>query len=245
MNTIDNLKNQKVGDILNAYPHTKNFFEKYKIDYCCGGQTLLDKALNELNLNNETILNELLTLIKEKPQCDKVDEIVKSTDLSKKTNKEIIGFIINHFHKDLRESLPVINEGMLKIMRVHIKEHKDLLWKLHELLAKIIVLCESHLILEEEEIFKPMISFDERKIDSKSKEFSDMVDRIKEAINEHDIFGPTLKEIETLTNNYSAPQDVKCNTFKNVYDELKHMQEHFMAHTQVENNILFPRYLSL
>ena len=39
-----------------------------------------------------------------------------------------------------------------------------LFWKIHELFGKIQILLESHLILEEENIFKTMISIESNKI---------------------------------------------------------------------------------
>lgn len=244
INKIDEtLKEEKVGDILNAFPCTKYFFDKYKIDYCCGGQTDLEKALNEHNINNKEVFNELIETINKKSKEDSHDEIIKSTDLAKKSNREVIDFIIDYYHEGLRENLPKLNEKLLKAMRAHIGKHKELLWKIHELLGKVIVLCESHLILEEEEIFKPMIDFDESRIKCGDQEFSRMTGAILEAIKEHDIMGPTLQEIASVTNNYTPPQDIKCETVKHVYKELESLQKHLKAHTQVENNILFPRYI--
>lgn len=243
INNIDkNLKKNKVGDILNAFPCTKYFFDKYKIDYCCGGQITLEQALIEKSINNEQIFNELIDNIKNMKVESSTNEIIKSTDLTSKSSEEIIKFIVEYFHEGLRDCLPKINEKLLKAMRAHIKNHKNLFWKVHELLGNLIVLCESHLILEEEKIFKPMIEFDRGMIKQGDDRFIEMRELIVEATKEHDIIGPTILELESVTNNYNPPQDA-CNTVKSVYEELKNLQENLIAHTQVENNILFPRYI--
>ena len=70
-----------------------------------------------------------------------------------------------------------------------------------------------------------------------------MIETITEAVDEHFIIGPTLKELASLTNNYSVPEN-SCETVKKVYSELHKLQDHILAHTQIENNILFPRYLT-
>lgn len=236
------LLNEKVGDILNNFPNSKTFFDKYKIDFCCGGQKKLKDALIELNINNEEILNELHNEIKHtKINDSSKDEILKSIDFSSKPSSEIINFIIDHFHEGLRQDLPEINKLMLKIMRVHIKNHKELFWKIHELVGKIQVLMESHLILEEENIFKSMILLESNDINKESEEYKTMISSINESINEHSIVGPYLKELSDVTNNYTPPQDA-CNTVKKVYTDLKKLQNHLIAHTQLENNVLFPRF---
>ncbi|BAK80941.1 DUF542 domain-containing protein [Candidatus Arthromitus sp. SFB-rat-Yit] len=237
-----NLLNKKIGDILNNFPSSKNFFDKYKIDFCCGGQKKLKDALIELNINNDKVLDELYNEIKHTKINDShKDEILKSIDISSKPSNEIINFIINHFHEGLLRDLPEINKLMLKIMRVHINKHKELFWKIHELVGKIQVLMDSHLILEEENIFKAMISLESNQINRESQEYKIMISSINESINEHSIVGPCLKELSDATNNYTPPQDA-CNTVKKVYSDLKKLQDHLIAHTQLENNVLFPRF---
>lgn len=236
------LLNEKVGDILNKFPNSKNFFDKYKIDFCCGGQKKLKNVLIELNIENAEILNELYKEIKSnKIQNYSKDEILKSTDFLLKPSKDIIDFIMNHFHEELRCDLPEISKLILKIMRAHIKNHKELFWKIHELFGKIQILLESHLILEEENIFKTMISIESNKINKDSVEYKTMICSINESITEHSVVGPYLNQISDITNNYTPPQDA-CNTVIKVYENLQKLQNHLMAHTQLENNVLFPRF---
>ena len=182
------LLNEKVGDILNKFPNSKNFFDKYKIDFCCGGQKKLKNVLIELNIENAEILNELYKEIKSnKIQNYSKDEILKSTDFLLKPSKDIIDFIINHFHEELRCDLP------------EIKNHKELFWKIHELFGKIQILLESHLILEEENIFKTMISIESNKINKDSVEYKTMICSINESITEHSGVGPYLIQISETT----------------------------------------------
>lgn len=246
-NDFNNLKilDEKVGDILNKFPNTKTFFDKYNIDYCCNGRKFLKDALKEMNINNQATITELIHTIQKSCEfkSSNSNEVIKSTDFVSKSSEEVIDFIINHFHEGLRKTIPEINLLILKIMRAHIKHHKQLFWKLHELFCKIRDIFESHLILEEEDIFKAMIKFNNGELSKESEEYQTMIESIKEATDEHFIIGPTLKELASLTNNYSVPEN-SCETVKKVYNELHKLQDHILAHTQIENNILFPRYLT-
>lgn len=247
-NNFNNFKilDERVGDILNKFPMTKDFFEKYDIDYCCNGRKFIKDALNELNINNATIINELISYTTKETSKFKLhntDQIIESTTFVDKSSEEIIDFVLDYFHEGLRKDLPKTHELMLKIMRAHIKEHKDLFWKVHELFCKIQNIFDSHLILEEENIFKNMIKFNNNEITRSSDEYKIMIKSIEEAMNEHFIVGPTLKELSILTNDYTVPKN-SCKTVEEVYDRLVKLQEHILAHTQIENNILFPRYLN-
>lgn len=236
---------EKIGDILNKYPGTKSFFEKYNIDFCCNGRKVLKEALKELNLNNQSIVNEFILAIQKscefKPSNS--DEVVKSTDFVNKSSEEIIDFVINHFHAGLRRELPKIGDLLMKIMRAHIHQHRDLFWEIHSLYCVVRDTFEGHLILEEELIFKPMIKLNDGNLSKESEEYRIMIESIKEAMNEHFTIGPALKKLALLTNNYTVPEN-SCETVKKVYSELHKIQDHILAHTQVENNILFPRYLN-
>lgn len=236
---------EKIGDILNKYPNTKSFFEKYNIDFCCNGRKVLKEALEELNLNNQLIVNEFTLELKKfcEFKSSNSDEVVKSTDFVNKSSEEIINFVVNHFHGGLRRELPKIGELLLKIMRTHISQHRDLFWEIHRLYCIVRDIFEGHLILEEELIFKPMIKLNGGNLSKESKEYKIMIKSINEAMDEHFSIGPALKKLSVLTNNYTVPEN-SCETVKKVYNELHKIQDHILAHTQVENNILFPRYLN-
>lgn len=246
-NNSNNFKilDQKIGDILNKIPPTKEFFEKYNIDYCCDGRKILKDVLNEMNLNKPDIIQELISIVEKgcefKPSGS--DEVIKSTDFINKSNQEVIDYILSHFHEGLRKTLPELNASLLKIMRAHIKKHKVLYWKLHELLHKLTYIIEGHLILEEENIFNTMLNVEKGKVSKDSEEYKTMMEGIQESMNEHSIMGPTLKEMASLTNNYTPPEDA-CQTVIDTYKEFHKLQDHLLAHTQLENNILFPRFLN-
>lgn len=90
-NDFNNFKilDEKVGDILNKFPSTKTFFDKYNIDYCCNGRKVLKDALKELNINNQNIVNELIHDIQKACEfkSSNSDEVVKSTDFINKSSE--------------------------------------------------------------------------------------------------------------------------------------------------------------
>lgn len=170
------------------------------------------------------------------------NEISKILTFENKSANEITNYIVKHFHEGLRKTMPEINQLLLTIMRKHIKEHKSLFWKIHELFCKVKDLYESHLILEEENVFPCTVQLEENEISKNSDEYKKMIQGINEAENEHSIADPILEEIYLSTNGYSIPNHA-CDNVKFLYDKLKIFQDEVIAHTQLENIILFPRYL--
>ncbi len=61
---------------------------------------------------------------------------------------------------------------------------------------------------------------------------------------EHDTVGQRFKKIAALTKNYTAPADT-CNTYKVTFAMLKEFERDLQKHIHLENNILFPKSVSL
>ena len=61
---------------------------------------------------------------------------------------------------------------------------------------------------------------------------------------EHDAAGATLKEISSLSSNY-APPDGACFSYRTLYAALKKFRDRSHQHIHLENNMLFPRAISM
>ena len=62
--------------------------------------------------------------------------------------------------------------------------------------------------------------------------------------HEHDHAGNIMNKIRTLTNHYQAPEQA-CTTFRLSLDSLKAFEENLHIHVHLENNILFPKAITL
>jgi regulator of cell morphogenesis and NO signaling len=61
---------------------------------------------------------------------------------------------------------------------------------------------------------------------------------------EHDHAGAALAEIRDLTNNFNPPADA-CTTYRLCYAALQAFETDLHQHVHLENNILFPKAISL
>ncbi len=63
-------------------------------------------------------------------------------------------------------------------------------------------------------------------------------------INEHETVGEMLHKIDSLTHNYTPPEDA-CNTFRVLLAKLNEFENDLHTHIHLENNILFPKAIAL
>ncbi len=231
MNNIDT--NISLGEIVKAFPGTVPTFNKYKLDYCCGGKDTLKTAAEALQLNADSILNEINIIITESGTSKN-----KDIDWDKESTGSIIDYILNKHHVFMKEALAELNFLMFKILKVHFKTEGETLLQVHKLFGDLKTEMEAHLVKEEENLF-PMIIEYER---SKNPELKNKISSyIKETESEHDTAGDVFKELEKVTNDYTAPEDA-CPTYIRTYKLLDALEKDTFNHIHLENTILFGRF---
>ncbi|MDA8228669.1 MAG: DUF542 domain-containing protein [Desulfitobacterium hafniense] len=112
---------QKIGDIVTTFPKAADVFKEYKIDFCCGGDRPLSKALVEQGLDEKEVINKLESLYQELSATSKGDIAWTRENLSK-----FIDHIILTHHTYLQAELPRISELTTKILRAHRANHPEL-----------------------------------------------------------------------------------------------------------------------
>jgi len=62
--------------------------------------------------------------------------------------------------------------------------------------------------------------------------------------SDHEAAGDLLKQIRTITNDYTPPEHA-CNSYRFMYKKLEELENDLHQHIHLENNILFPKALAL
>ena len=227
--------NQKIGDIVNQFPKVIDIYKDYKIDFCCGGDRLLTNAIKEANLNETEILNKINTAY---------DAYLESKAIDRNFMEEPLDILIDHIvethHTYLNANLPIINELVTKILRVHGDNHPELL-KVHKLFSHLRTELESHMF-KEETIQYPAVKEYLKTNDLKYLDKAIAVNQ--ELEDEHTNAGDALKELRILTNDYEVPED-GCSTFMKTYEKLHELEADMFQHIHLENNVLFPRLVQI
>lgn len=226
--------NQKIGEIVNAFPKAADIFKEYKIDFCCGGNRQLIEAIKEQKVNETELLDKINSAYKKYESGSKDKNWVEAgTD-------EIIEQILNKHHAYLWSELPKISKLSTTILRVHGAHHPELS-KIHKLFNTLKMELEDHLTKEETIQYPAIKAY----ADSKSSEdLKKAVNIINELEDEHTAAGDILKELRKVTGDYTIPDDV-CETFELTYTKFQELEADIFQHIHLENNILFPRLRNL
>jgi regulator of cell morphogenesis and NO signaling len=227
-----------VGELVAEDYRTAKVFEKYGIDFCCGGTVALSTACREKGIDLAAVQRDL--------------EEVKSTPLDRGQNYAawelsfLADYIVNTHHAYLRENLGEIAAYAQKIAEVHGANHAEVI-EIAEIFGRIATDMVAHL-REEEEVFFPAV----KRIDTARKDgavpAAEDIDTIRNSLKklneEHDEIGEAVHTIRRLSREYAIPGDA-CNTYIVTYRKLREFEDDLHKHVHLENNILFPKVVEL
>jgi len=228
----ENTATQTIGDLVARDYRAAQVFEKYGIDFCCGGKVTLSAACLERGIDHARLLREL-QLAADQP-------VDRSQNYGAWELPFLADYIVNTHHAYLKEHTGTIAAYAHKIAEVHGAHHPEVI-KIAEIFDTIAADLTLHL-REEEEVLFPAI----RKLAGLAKGGSahEVADRealrasLKTLSHEHDEIGAAIHAIRHLAKDYEIPAGV-CNTFMVTYSKLKEFEDDLHKHVHLENNILF------
>ncbi len=237
METIDKVSAYlTVGELVAQNHRAADVFDKYGIDFCCGGKQRLADVCSQKGIVPEKVIQELRLLPEEK----------KGTSTQAYTLWQLgslIDYIVQTHHTYLQDELPVLSGYLRKIVSAHGDRHPEL-GRVEDLFLSLKEDLLAHLWKEENVLF-PYI----KKIVSLQKEKGTLLQTyaaspiaVMEA--EHEIAGKLLKEIREMTQDFALPDDA-CPTYRVVFAKLIVLEKDLHTHIHLENNILFPKAIAL
>jgi regulator of cell morphogenesis and NO signaling len=228
-NTIEG-NAQTVAQLAVSHPGALAVFTKYNIDYCCGGHRSLEDACKRLGLDPEKIKAEISQTPGEGSSHTLRPENWSSTFLA--------DYIVQNHHSYVRQAIPEVQMFLDKVCDAHGNDCLELL-QIREAFLDLAEELTSHMEKEELVLF-PAI----KKLESQKSIDHPLAATIQAPLgameHEHVIAGDLVKQIRTLSNNYTPP-DFACPTFRITYKKLQEFDNDLMRHIHLENNILFER----
>jgi regulator of cell morphogenesis and NO signaling len=237
-NILEDFSKLTLADIVTRNFKVAGIFEKYDLDFCCGGNKTISQACLENGTDPKTVYTEI-----EKMESVKVEipERVDEWGLD-----FIADYIINNHHKFVRYMIPIISSHSEKVASAHGKNHPETI-KVANIFSAVYKELKQHMMKEEEILF-PYIKYLVRVEKGEAKFEKPYFGRIGNPINmmelEHQSAGESMYSIRRLTNSYAIPSDA-CNTYKVCLKELKEFEEDLHKHVHLENNVLFPKSVLL
>lgn len=221
-----------VRDIVLQFPKSADYFKANRIDFCCGGAKPLGTAAEERGLDKDAVIQELYRLLEEYPV---LEEDLRWTEAS---TPELIDHIVNKHHRYLREELPLIQQNVTKVFRVHGGDSPHLA-ELHALFSSLKKELLEHTAKEEEQQFPMLLELDRL---GSAQGVQDVQAALNELEDEHDQAGELLRQIRNVTNDFTPPEGA-CTTYRLTYARLEELEGMTFEHVHLENNVLFPRYI--
>jgi regulator of cell morphogenesis and NO signaling len=234
--SMEALDNRTVRELASATPGVARVFERFGIDYCCGGERSLAQACSAAKVN----LREVEEAFK-KPQPPSGD-----CDWQEATLAELVKHIVAKHHEYVRQEIQRMIPLFAKVAGAHGKKHPEL-EKIQSSFQALAEELTTHTMKEERMLF-PYIAQLELATNSGARPTASLFGTVKNPVRvmmmEHDSAGELLRKMREVSKNYALPADA-CLSFQMLYRALEEFEADLHQHIHLENNILFPRAIEL
>ncbi len=213
-----------LAQVATSHPEATHVFLRHRLDFCCGGRQRLGDACDAAGLDPRSVIEEIAAEA----------EDAELTGCDTRPLPELIELILKRYHEPLRRDLPVLIEAAQKVERVHGDKPacpRGLAAHLVHMQAEV----EQHLAKEEQVLFPAIRS---------GSAGARVQMPIRVMTQEHDDHGANLRRLRELAADFQPPQGA-CATWRALYAGLAKLESELMEHIHLENNILFPRALTV
>ncbi|HPM22813.1 MAG TPA: iron-sulfur cluster repair di-iron protein [Phycisphaerae bacterium] len=224
-----------VGQLVAERPARARVFERFGIDYCCGGQTPLRDACAAGGIDPRAVAAAL-------GAADADATATNDADWTTAPLADLIANIVDTHHAYLRRELPRLTQLVAKVYQVHGTRHTELT-DVQEVFGDLQAELEAHMMKEERILF-PMIETIASSGAHSAAHCGSVQNPIRVMEHEHDSAGAALARLRELTAGYAPPVDA-CNTYRALLSGLAEFEADLHTHIHKENNILFPRAVEL
>jgi regulator of cell morphogenesis and NO signaling len=229
---------QTVGEIALQQPMSIRVFERFGIEYCCGGRKPLAEACKVKDVAVEKVIAALEAASRKQAAGDR--------DWSKESLANLIVHIVAKHHTYCKNELVRLSGLAIKVTKRYGGTNPELSI-IQTKFAQLAEKLTEH--LAEEEVFAfPMISKLERNRIRNSTTHGNSHAFVNRPLSllaqDHDDAGTLMAEIRSLSRNF-IPPDYACATYRALYEGLKEFEQDLHQHVHLENNILFPRAIKL
>ncbi len=230
-------KETPVGELVALDYRTASVFKKNRIDFCCNGHNSLQEACEKKNLSADTLISELEAVMSQSKNT--------SIDYSSWPLDLLADYVEKKHHRYVEQKSQEILPYLEKIIRVHGSNHPELA-HVGQLFTESVGELAKHMKKEEIVLFpaiREMVQ-NPQEASLNSTTLEKLKATIETMLSEHDAEGQRFEKIAELTKGYSVPED-GCNTYRVTLAMLEEFEDDLHLHIHLENNILFPKSISL
>ena len=216
-----------VGEVVAEDYARAAVFQRFGIDFCCGGGRTIRSACDRVGADYEVVSRAIAGV------ANLGVSVEPSTDPRSWTLEVLTDHIVSEHHAYVRETLPVLRQFTTKVAHVHGARHIELneIRILVEALGREL---ERHMEDEESVLF-PQLA--ESESQSGPADLSGVLVPLED---DHDRAGALMARIRELSGGFTPPADA-CTTYRAAFAKLEEFEADLHRHVHLENNVLFPR----
>lgn len=233
------LREKTVADIVREDYRTADVFKKHSINFCCSGDISLLDACALRNVDVTQVENDI-------EEAKRRVHISGNVKFSEWKLDFLVDYIVNIHHAYLKETLPELEIKLLSFMEGHKKKYPGL-----EKVCETFVQLSRQLAIHnrhEEEVIFPYIKQVETTFRRKEIYGNLFVRTLRKPLSaiekEHAEISVLLEELKDRANGYVFPEKA-CTNHQVIYHKLRELHDDMIQHKHLENNILFPKAISL
>jgi regulator of cell morphogenesis and NO signaling len=219
-----------IAEAAAAVPASVRVFQRYGIDFCCGGKRPIASACEEQGIAFETLVSAI--------EAARSESHAESRDWSREPLRALIRHILQTYHEPLREELPRLESMAFRVARTH-GAGMPQLQRVEAIVSGLAAELQAHMHQEEVALF-PAIEAVES---ANHRPLVDLSGPVAVMEHDHDRAGALLAELRAITGGYAVPE-WGCATFRALYEGLAELEAAMQVHVHLENNVLFPRGLT-
>lgn len=223
--------NSTVGELVTNRPSRSRIFQKFGIDFCCGGKKPLTEACSVKGLDPDEVLKALA--------ADEATDVRDGADVAGFTLGQLCDHIEQTHHAYLRTELPRVDAMVTKVAAVHGRAHPWMI-ELASVFAGFAAELDTHMLKEERVLFPWIRSLESGETCIAGSFGGSITNPVGVMEREHDSAGQALARMRELSRGYTPPAGA-CNTFLATLDALAKIEADMHEHVHKENNVLFPK----
>jgi len=231
-------KTKSVGEFVADSYRTAAVFQKYGIDFCCKGKKTINEVCESRKISADELLTELHAVLR-KSNDQSMDYLSWPLDL-------LADYIEKKHHRYVEQAMPPLKQFLEKLCKVHGARHPEL-FEIKEQFDAAAGELTMHMKKEELILFpyiKKMVAENDNRVKKGPPGFGTVQNPINMMMKEHNIEGERFRKIAELSDSYNPPTDA-CHTYRVTFSLLKEFEEDLHMHIHLENNILFPKSVTL
>ena len=235
---MSNLFASTIKEIVTDNFRAAAVFEKYSLDFCCGGGKTIEQACKEKSVNPTRVLADL--------ERASAQQTSHGETFSEMSLDKLIEHIVDTHHVYVRNAIPSLLAHTRKVASVHGERHPEVI-EIADRFAAVAGELQKHMMKEEVILFPYIKAIARASMEKTTVErppFQTAQNPIRMMEAEHRVAGDEMYEIRSLSTGYAPPADA-CTTFKVTYQELQQFELDLHTHVHLENNILFPKAVAL